>query len=444
MSRVAIEMVFIIVLILANGVFAMAEAAVISARKVRLQQRINEGNVKAQRALNLAEQPGDFLATVQIGITLVGILAGAFGGATIAKQLAGILETIPFLSSVSEALSLGLVVLAITYLSLVVGELVPKNLALKRPEDIAVAVASPMHSLSKLVSPVVYLLNASTSIALKVLRIKPTSDLAVTEDEIKVMIDQGTQIGTFQEPERDMLARVFRFADLKVSDLMTPRPDIAWLDMNDTPEVIRNKLLAGDHSRFPVCEDDLDNVRGIIRATGLLNQLLKGQPFDLKTNLEVAFFVPETVSALKVLETFKQTGYHTALVIDEHGGIQGLVTLTNLLEELVGDVAITEGVIEPQVIQRQDGSWLLDGMVPAQRFKEILNLKELPGEEQGHYQTLGGFVMAQLGRVPGAGDVFEVQGQRFEVVDMDGYRVDKVLVVPIRAESSGVSDDKKE
>jgi len=401
---------------------------------VRLQQRINAGHVKARRALDLAEEPGNFLATVQIGITLVGILAGAFGGATIAEQLADRLETIPLLSPANEALSLGLVVLVITYLSLVVGELVPKNLALNKAEAITMAIASPMSFLSRLFAPVVYLLNASTNFLLRVLRVTPSSELAVTEEEIKVMIDQGTEVGAFQKPERDMLARVFRFADLKVGDLMTPRPEIVWLDITDTPDIIRNKILTGEYSRFPVCESSLDNVKGLIRAVSLLDQLLRGQPLNLTDNLEAALFVPETASALNMLETFKQARHHTALVLDEQGGIQGLVTLTNLLEEMVGDVTISKGMIEPQAVQRQDGSWLLDGMLPVPRFKDLLNIKELPDEERT-YQTLGGFVMAQLGRIPAPGDTFEVQGQRFEVVDMDGHRVDMVLVAPISTPS---------
>jgi putative hemolysin len=444
MSPVVLEIVFIIMLILANSVFAMSEAAVISARKARLQQRVNEGDIKARRALELAEEPSDFLATVQIGITLVGILAGAFGGATIAEQLADILETVPFLSSASRAVSLGLVVLAITYLSLVMGELVPKNLALNRAEDIASAIAQPMSALSKLVAPMVYLLNASTSVVLKILGTESSSELAVTEEEIKVLIDQGTVAGTFQGPERDMLARVFRFADRRVSTLMTPRSEIAWLDLNVTPEVLRSRIITSQHSRFPVAEGDLDHVRGIVRTADLLSQQLRGQPLDLQANLKAVLFVPGTAMALEVLETFKQTGHHhMALVVDEYGGIQGLVTLTNLLEELVGDVAISEGRIEPQVVQRQDGSWLLDGMLPIQRLKDILTLKELPEEERS-YQTLGGFVMAHLGRIPTSGDAFEVYGQRFEVVDMDGYRVDKVLVVPVSTEPPVLVQDERE
>jgi putative hemolysin len=440
MSPIVLEIVFLIVLIFANGAFALSETAVISARKVRLQQRVNEGDAQARRALALAEKPGDFLATVQIGITLVGILAGAFGGATIAEQLADALETVPMLAPASDALSLGLVVLVITYLSLVIGELVPKNLALTRAEDIASTVAQPMHLLSRLVAPVVYLLNTSTSIVLKVMGTAPSIDLSVTEEEVKVMIDQGTEIGTFQKPERDMLTRVFRFADLQVSALMTPRPEIVWLDINDTPEIVRSKLLDGQFSRVPVADGSLDQVSGIIRTTDLLNHLLRGEPLDLKANLKDALFVPETTLALKLLETFKQTNQRTALVMDEYGGIQGLVTLTNLLEELVGDVAISAERIEPQVVRRKDGSWLIDGMLPIQRLKDILKLKELPDEEEHNYQTLGGFVMDRLGRIPTSGDAFDVQGRRFEVVDMDGYRVDKVLVM-IVSDSPDRSDE---
>ncbi len=435
MSSVALELVFIIVLVLANGIFAMSEAALISARKARLQQRANDGDPRAQAALALANAPDKFLATVQIGITLVGILAGAFGGATLAEQLAAVFDTIPFIAPYGEALGLALVVALITYLSLVIGELVPKNVALNRPEDIASTVARPMSILSTAVSPVVSLLSASTNLVLKLLGIKPSDEPSVTQEEIKVMLDQGTQIGMFHKTEQDLIERVFHVADLRVGAVMTPRTEIVWFDVNDPPDVLRDKLLSSNHSRFPVAQDTLDNVLGVVRSTDLLGQLLAGKPLDLRAGMQTALFVPETTLALKVLELFKQTRKHIALVIDEYGGVQGLVTLTNVLEDIVGDVTISEGTIEPQVVQRADGSWLMDGLLPLHRLRDILALKEMAEADSG-LQTLGGLVMARIGRIPQPGDHFEAYGQRFEVMDMDGYRVDKVLVTPIKATQS--------
>lgn len=433
MSRVTLEIAFILVLIIANGVFAMAEAAVIAARKVRLQQRANEGDPKAQRALELANHPHDFLATVQIGITLVGILAGAFGGATIAEQLAIALEDVIGESS-SEAVSLGLVVLIITYLSLVIGELVPKNLALAQPENIASLVARPMSLISKLVRPFVLLLNASTNLVLRLLGSKPSPEPFVTEEEIRVMIEQGAEAGTFEEAERHMIGRVFDLADLRVDAMMTPRTEIVWFETDDTPDEIRAKLLVSRHSRFPVCEGGLDKTLGIVHAADLLVLLLEGQSLNLTANLRPPVFVPETTPASQILETFKKTGNPVALVIDEYGGVQGLVTLTNLLEEMVGDVTISAETIESQVVQRTDGSWLIDGLLAVHHLAEILNRDEVT-ENDGLYQTLGGLVMAHLGHIPHAGEYIEAYGYRFEVVDMDGHRVDKILVSALPAKS---------
>jgi putative hemolysin len=435
MSSIALESVVIILLILANGIFAMSEAALISARKVRLQQRANEGDAKARAALELANAPHNFLATVQIGITLIGILAGAFGGATIAEQLAAAFNTIPFIAPYGEALGLGLVVLVITYLSLVIGELVPKNVALNNPENIVSRVARPMSLLSKALSPAVAILSASTNLVLKLIGIKPSDEPPVTEEEIKVMIDQGIALGTFHETERDMVGRVFRLADLRVGALMTPRMEIVWLDANDTPDLIRDKLLASKHSRFPVGQGSLDSVLGIVRSSDLLGQVLAGTPINLLANIQPALFVPETTLAFKVLEMFKQTGKHIALVIDEYGGVQGLVTLTNVMEDIVGDVAMSEETTSAQAVQRDDGSWLIDGLLPLHRLNDILAVKDMAEGESG-LQTLGGLVMAQIGDIPQPGNHFEAYGLRFEVMDMDGYRVDKVLVTPIIATES--------
>ena len=430
MSSITFEILIILVLIIANGVFSMSEMAIVSARKVRLQQLANQGDVKAKAALKLAESPNHFLSTVQVGISLIGILTGAFGGATIANRLAIYVKLVPLLAPYSEPLSFGIVVLLITYLSLIVGELVPKRLALNNPERIASIVAIPMQALSAIASPMVYLLSASTDLILRLLGITASTEPQVTEEEIKILIEQGTEAGTFEEAEQDMVERVFRLGDRPVSYLMTPRPDIVWLDLDDSPEENRHKMVDSAYSRYPVCQGGLDNVLGVIPVTDLLARSFRGEPLDLTVGLRQPIFVPESTRGLKVLELFKQTITHMALVVDEYGVIQGLVTLNDIMSEIVGDVPSTDGLDHPQAVQREDGSWLLDGMLPVEEFLELFGMEEWESEERGSYQTLGGFVITHLGRIPATADHFEWQSMRIEVMDMDGNRVDKVLVVP--------------
>ncbi|MEH2235676.1 hemolysin family protein [Nostoc sp.] len=430
MSSITFEILIILVLIIANGVFSMSEMAIVSARKVRLQQLANQGDPKAKVALKLAESPNHFLSTVQVGISLIGILTGAFGGATIASRLAIYVKRVPLLAPYSEPLSFGIVVLLITYFSLIVGELVPKRLALNNPERIASIVAIPMQALAAIASPVVFLLSASTDLILRVLGITASTEPQVTEEEIKILIEQGTEAGTFEEAEQDMVERVFRLGDRPVSYLMTPRPDIVWLDLDDSAEENRQKMVDSAYSRYPICQAGLDNVLGVIPVTDLLARSFRGEPLDLTVGLRQPVFVPESTRGLKVLELFKQTITHMALVVDEYGVIQGLVTLNDIMSEIVGDVPSTDGQDQPQAVQREDGSWLLDGMLPVEEFLELFGMEEWQSDERGSYQTLGGFVITNLGRIPAAADYFEWQSMRIEVMDMDGNRVDKVLVIP--------------
>lgn len=442
MSSIAIDMLLILLLIIANGVLAMAEIAIVSARKARLQQWADEGNPRARTALDLANAPNQFLSTVQIGITLVGILAGAFSGVTIAQALAARLGHLRWLAPYSEAVAIGVVVVTIAYLSQVIGELVPKRLALSNPERIAAAVAAPMRSLSVLGSPAVRLLSASTDLVLRLLGVQPSAEPPVSEEEIIVLIEQGTQAGMFEKAERKMIESVFRLGDRRVGALMTPRTEIVWLDVDDAAEEIRAKITATVHASFVVAQGNIDNVLGVVESKELLARCLANQPVDLKATLRQPLYVPESLRALQVLELFKQSATHSALVIDEYGGLQGLVTLHDILEAIVGEIRIAGEPAEPQVVQREDGSWLLDGMLPMDEFRELFHLRKLPGEEEGVYQTLGGFVMMQLGRIPLAADHFVWNRLRLEVVDMDGYRVDKVLVVatpPAAPEPSSTS-----
>ncbi len=429
MSSLAFEVLLIILLIIANGVFSMSELAIVSARKVRLEQWAKEGNAKARAALRLIASPNNFLSTVQIGITLIGILSGALGGATVAQTLRKSLdETIPLVKPYSETLSFTIVVGIITYLSLVVGELVPKRFAMSNAEKIACAVAPPMRFLSKIGTPVVYLLSVSTESLLSILGIQATEESQVTEEEIKVMIAQGAESGMFEEAEHDMVERVFRLGDRPIKSLMTPRTEIDWLDLDAPFEETQREVLASGHSRFPVARENLDDCVGIVEIKEFLNASLNGQQIDLVRVSSPPLYVAETASALSVLEQFKQSGDRVAMVTDEYGGVEGLVTLTDLLEAIVGDLPSSDRQGDPDAMQREDGSWLIDGMISSDRIKEILEIEELPYEKEHNYHTLGGLMMTYLRHIPMVGEHFTWERIRFEVVDMDGNRVDKVLV----------------
>ena len=441
MDSITTQIVIILALIIANGLFSMAEIAILSARKVRLQQRADEGDPRAKIALELASSPSQFLSTIQIGITLVGILAGAYGGATIADKLAPELNRIAWIAPRGGAVSLFVVVLAITFLTLIIGELVPKQIALQHAERISAALAPAMKTLAWVASPLVHLLSLSTQLVLRLFGIKPSGETSVTEEEIKMMIEQGTQEGVFEPTEQEMVERVFRLGDRTVNALMTPRPDVIWLDLNDPPEEIQSKITSNSHTHYPVAEDQIDTIIGMVNSKDLLSQNLSCRPIDLRSVLRPALFIPETMSALDVLERFKKKRTHVALVIDEHGGFQGLITTSDVLEAIVGDIPTPGEAEEADVIRREDGSWLVDGKVLADELKELLQKDELPFEDENLYQTLGGLVMAFLDRIPRSGDHFEWNGFRFEVVDMDGHRVDKVMIKPLDPEPPALPEE---
>ncbi|MEW5764581.1 MAG: hemolysin family protein [Acidobacteriota bacterium] len=418
----------ILLLIAANGLLALSEIAVVSARKTRLMKWAARGDRRAQAALDLQRDPGGFLSTVQTGITLVGVLAGAFGGATLAEPLARLLEGLPIAKPYLHPLALGVVVLTITYLSILLGELVPKHLALSNPERLATAVALPLRAFSRLSAPAVWLLAASTRLVLKTFRIQDHADAPLTEEELRILMDQGTAAGTFEAAERDMVHSVFRLSNRRAADVMTPRQNVVWLDAAAGAEDARKVLSETPHARYPVARGSLDNVLGVVHARDLLLRSLGGQPFDLLACLRPPAFVPENTPALKLLEVFRGNKVHMAFVVDEYGAFQGVVSLNDFLENVVGEMAHVGHGAEAEAIQREDGSWLLDGMLPIDRFKEIFQIHKLPGEDRGHFRTVGGFVMRQMGRIPKAADTVLWQGMRIEVVDMDGRRVDKVLV----------------
>jgi putative hemolysin len=431
MSEIPIEtnltpgLITIAILLVLNGFLAMAETALLSSRKARLQNESNKGNEKATLALKLIENPNQFLSVIQIGITSIDLLIGALTGATLGVVINNWLEQYEALKPYSGVVGLLLGVLPITYLSLVLGELVPKRLALRNPEGISSAVARPMLFFSRLFHPFVRFLSFSTETVLRLMGVKATTEPPVTEEEIQLLIDQGTQAGVFEEAEQDMVQGVFSLGELRVYSLMTPRTEIVWLDIENSIEEIRTRIAENEVSRFPVRQDTLDVILGIVKARDLLVASLSGEPIKLKQLLKPAYYIPETMSAARALEIFKEKGTEMLLVIDEFGGLQGLLTVNDIIEEIVGEIELEE----PQATQRQDGSWLLDGMLEVDEFKEIFNLPTLPHEQE--YETLSGFVMISLGRVPQTADQFEWHGLRFEVIDMDGRRVDKVLVTTL-------------
>ena len=434
MRSSAVEVLVILVLLLINGLFAMTEIAVVSSRKARLQQRAEDGERGAAEALKLAQNPDEFLSTVQIGITLIGILAGAFGGATLSEPLETSLSTVPALAPYAGPLSVFLVVLVITFLSLVIGELVPKRIGLNSPEKIAIAAARPMRILSTIAKPLVWLLTSTSNLIVRLLHLASSDEPNVTQAEIEVMIEQGAQAGVLSEAESEVAQSVFRLAERRVGALMTPRMDIAWLEVDADSASMTGTITQSGHSRYPVCQGHLDNVLGIVESQQLLSALLTEQPLDLRSLLRLPLFVPETLPAVQLLEMFYVNTQHLAIVMDEYGGTQGLITAHDLLEVIVGHVTEPLEEAAARAIRREDGSWLLDGLLPVEDFRELLDLEVLPGELDNTFETLGGFVMAHLGRIPAVADVFDWNGLRFEVMDMDGHRVDKILVSPLGSE----------
>jgi putative hemolysin len=436
-----LEIVIIFLLILINGFFAMSEIALISSRKVRLEQRAEEGDRGAAAALELTQSANRLLSSVQIGITLVSMFTGVLGGATLAAQLTKLLVKIPWLVPYASGVSLVLVVLLTTYFSLVLGELIPKRLGLNNPEKIASRVAGFMTFISKISAPIIHLLTASTDLGLRILGVSPNSEPPITEEEIKGLVEAGTQVGVFEETEQDMIEGVFRLNDRLINAIMTPRTEIEWLDLEDTSQVLLDEVMHSSHSRFPVANGSLDEVVGILNAKDLLEQHLTNQPFDVLALVQKPLFVPENTPASRVLELVRQSGLHEALVIDEYGGLLGLVTLFDVLEAIVGELPAHDEPSEPEVVLREDGSYLLDGLLPIDELKDLFDLDELPEEEKIGYQTLGGFMMNQLGHIPSSGQKFQFQNFSFEVVDMDSRRVDKVLVTALPQFQSDMHDE---
>jgi putative hemolysin len=422
------DLILIAVLILINGVFAMAEIAVVSSRSARLQRLIDEGNHGAVAALKLHGEPSRFLSTIQVGITSVGILNGAIGETALADPLAAWLATMPVVSEYARGLALASTVVILTYFSVVVGELVPKRLALLAPERFAAVFARPMTWLARFARPLVWLFSSSGDLLLRLFKADRGEEPPVTDEEIEVLMEQGAEAGVFHESEQAIVSNVLRLDELTVAAIMTPRTDLYSVDLHDSEDEIRRAISESPHNRIVVCEDGLDNVVGILQRGDLLAPALAGQGLDVRGAMRPPVFVPRSVSTTHLLESMRMTRTQSALAIDEYGTVQGIVTLNDVFAAIVGDMPV-DSTFEQDLVRREDGSWLVDGGETVERLKGALELEaDLPGEDDNAFHSVGGFVMHALGRVPRITDHFVTHGWRFEVMDMDGRRVDKVLV----------------
>lgn len=428
MTKVAWEVVVIFVLVMLNGVFAMSEIAVVSARRARLQQRADAGERGARVALELAESPDRFLATIQIGITLIGIMAGAFGGATLASEIADRLSAFPQLAAYADAIAVTIVVLAITFLTLVLGELVPKQIGLAQADAIATRMARPMDMLARLGSPVVSFISGVTSLVLRLLPIPSETDPSVTEEEVRLMIREGTQEGVFSRGEQMMIDRVLQLNDMTVDMICTPRREVVWIDANEPSSAAVTSVAASQHSHVPVAIDDLDNVVGLVAARDLLSLAVSGERFELADRLRPALFVPGSITAAELLNRFREAGDHVGIVIDEFGGCDGLVTVNDVFGAIVGEFPTDSAEEQPRAVRREDGSWLVDGRLRTDRLSEVLDVADFPPGEGDDYLTVGGLVMVLAGRLPEVGDRLFWHDWCYEVADMDGRRVDMVLM----------------
>jgi putative hemolysin len=430
MSEIFFEITIILMLILINGVFAMTEIAVVSSRKSRLKRMADQGDSRAQAAFDLADSPNRFLATVQVGITMVGVLAGAFGGATIARKVAHELTVVPLLAPYANVIGIGAVVIAITYLSLVLGELVPKRLALNNPEGISRLMAGFMNRLASLVHPLVRILGASTDLILRLLGHKQKSQPLITEEEVKLLLAEGLATGVFQKAESEMVEGVLKLDRLPVREIMTPRPKIIWIHQDEPHDGIWHKIVASSHSHFPVHDGNRDNIVGLVSVKSIYANLAAGIPARTRDLMVKPLIVPESQMAMQILETFKQTGRHLALVANEFGSIIGLVSLHDVMEAIMGDFPSQDQRLQPAARCREDGTWLIDALMDFDDVQRLLPAFRLPPEDKRDYQTLAGFIVKSLGRVPKEGETLDVSGHVFEIIDMDRHRVDKVLVIP--------------
>ncbi len=424
------ELLLIFLLILLNGFLSMSEVALISVKKSKLKHLASEGNLSAEIALQMAENPNRFFSTVQVGITLIGILTGAISGVALSDPLSGMFRDLGLSAGIADSLGFSIVVVFVTYLSLVIGELVPKRLGMNFSERITLMVAGPMYNIARVFNPFIHILSESTDFIMDVFHLKAKKKLPVSEEEVRLLIQEGAQMGVFEAVEKNIVEKVLNIGDLKVTSLMRARNKVVWLDINDTDKEITDTVLENQYSYFPVAQEELDNIIGVLRTDSFLAETIekKGKKLDLKSLLHKPLLIPENKKVLDALELFKRMRIHLGIIIDEYGNVQGILTLTDILESIVGDIPDINEQEEAQILRRNKNTWFVDGLVSTPDFKEYFKIHELPDEEEEIYNTIGGFVMNVLGRVPITGDKVEVNGYSLEVADMDGNRVDKIIV----------------
>ncbi len=431
MYETILYIIIIIILIILNGILSMSELAVVSSRKGKLQKMINDGKKHAQTVIDLNENPNQFLSTIQIGITLIGVLTGAFGGATLSTPLANVISPyVPY----AESISVLIVVIVTTYLSLVIGELVPKRIALNSPERVAVKVAKSMKILSKICKPFVIILSKSTNAVLTILRINHKEDTSITEEEIELMIEESRVEGNIEKEEEDIIKRVFKLDEQKVDMIMTPRSEIIWIDLDDSPEENKKKIIESKRSIFPIAKGELDDFMGVVQSKDILAVLFENKEMNLEKIVKNPIVVPENLESLELLKQYKENKeyVHMALIVDEFGSVSGLITLNDLLEGIVGDIPGIDETDDPIATQRADGTWLIDGRYQIDRFKELFDYsEEFPDEKEDNFTTIAGFILSFCGKIPEEGEEFIWDRFSFEIVDMDGNKIDKLLITDL-------------
>ena len=427
-TLIIIEIILIILLVLLNAILSLAEIAIVSARRVKIQKAANEGDSRADVALELMDDPNQFLSTVQLGMTLVAIITGALGGSTLSEPLGAFLSPyIPY----SYYISMVIVVVVSTYFTIIVGEIVPKRIAMIDPENMALKSAKAMKLINKICSPVVYILDLTTDLCLKILRADNIQEDVVTEEEVKLLIEEGIEDGTIEKEEESIIKRVFNLDDQKVDMIMTPRSEMIWLDLEDSDDENQAKIIESKRSIFPVASGELDDFIGVVQAKDILSSMFQGGKDKIEDIIKNPLVVPENMPSMELLKEFKNNRQyvHMALVVDEFGSVVGLITLNDLLEGIVGDIPGIDETDDPQAIQRKDGSWLIDGRFSIEDFKELFEIEdEMPQEVEDGFTTIAGFILSFLGKIPDTDESFDWENYSFEIIDMDGNHIDKILV----------------
>jgi putative hemolysin len=424
------EILIVIMLVLINGVFAMYEIALVSVRKTRLEEKAKFGRAGAKTALKLLEEPEKVLSAIQVGITLIGIVSGAYGGLILADDLVPFLIKITWLAPYAHTLAVTLVICCITYLSIIIGELAPKTIALNHAEAIAIALSPAMKLLSTVMYPAILFLSVSTKLVLKLFHIKDSKEAPVSDEELRILLKKGSDYGVFEKEESDIINDVIRFGDKRANALMTHRVDVDWIDMKHTTDQILTKAVSTSHPRLLVCEHDIDHIKGVASVKDLLAYYIRHQSLRLEEIIYEPIYIPEQAQALKVLEQFRKTKIHFGIVINEYGSVEGIITLHDLAENIMGELPERESLDEPNVFQREDGSYLVDGSMMVDDIEDLLKVRTVfdVEAERPDVNTVGGLAMYKLNRIPKTGDKFSASGYVFEIVDMDGNRVDKLLV----------------